>query len=93
MLGNVLMNFILLCMNQKIKEMKKQTLKSLKLRKKVISKITNIAGGARFHTYTCNSNSVLMCPIEPDTSDPLEPIQEEPTVFQLSVCFCVSEAC
>ncbi|WP_298518831.1 hypothetical protein [uncultured Kordia sp.] len=73
--------------------MKKQKLKSLTLEKRIISKITNIAGGARFHTYTCNSNSVLMCPIDADTSDPLDPIPDEPTLFVASVCFCYTETC
>ena len=73
--------------------MKKQTIKNLKLQKRTISKITNQAiGGARYHTYTC-ANTVLLCPIDADTSDPLEPIPDEPTVFILSLCFCVSEGC
>lgn len=55
--------------------MKKQSLKNLELQKRTISKVVNrTIGGLRFHTYTCNSNTVLMCPIEADTSDPLEPV-------------------
>ncbi len=69
--------------------MKKQTFKNLQLQKKTISKITNhMIGGARYHTYTCNSNSVLMCPIEADTSDPLEPITVDSKV---SCTTCVTD--
>lgn len=69
--------------------MKKQNLKSLTLTKKTITSFTTQVKGG-IHTVGCYTRQI--CPIDP-VSDPLDPIPEEPTLFEASVCFCYSAIC
>ncbi|EDP97707.1 hypothetical protein U8527_05145 [Kordia algicida OT-1] len=71
--------------------MKKRNLKTLKLAKKTISRVSAQAVGGIFRTAECYTRQI--CPIEPDPSDPLEPIPDQPTLFEASVCFCYSATC
>ncbi|WP_420574767.1 hypothetical protein [Kordia sp.] len=71
--------------------MKKQNLKNLKLAKKTISKVSDQTLGGAHRTAGCYT--VQICPVEPDTGNTLEPIPEQPTLFEASRCFCYSVTC
>lgn len=71
--------------------MKKRNLKNLKLSKMTISKVSDQTFGGVYRTVGCYTKQI--CPVEPDTSDPLEPIPDQPTLFEASECFCYSQGC